>query len=106
MPGDHPLPEAEVRLVVDTLHDGCDAEPISPSTQLLRCVTAEGRPMIKNERQCKSIRCGNELRNTLGELQRTPLPEGLQPEMRELQLDALRGTLDDLQAEPAESSEA
>ncbi|MBI1844442.1 MAG: hypothetical protein HYR89_07555 [Actinobacteria bacterium] len=63
--------------------------------------------MIKNERQYKSTRSrANELRNILGELQRTPLPEGLQPEMCELQLDALRGTLDDLQAEPAESSEA
>jgi hypothetical protein len=27
VPGDHPLPEADVRLVVDTLHEGCDAEP-------------------------------------------------------------------------------
>ena len=59
--------------------------------------------MIKNERQYKITRSrADELRNTLGELQRTPLPEGPQPEMRELQLDALRGTLGDLQAELAE----
>ena len=30
MPGDHPLPEVEIRLVVDTLHEGCDAEPNLP----------------------------------------------------------------------------
>jgi DNA-binding XRE family transcriptional regulator len=32
----------------------------------------------------------------------TPLPPGLAPEMRELQFDALRGTLADLEAELAE----
>jgi HTH-type transcriptional regulator / antitoxin HipB len=59
--------------------------------------------MIKNERQYKITRSrADELRNTLGELQRTPLPEGLQPEMRELQLEALRGTLGVLEAELAE----
>ncbi|MCU1413802.1 MAG: hypothetical protein JWN80_1142 [Microbacteriaceae bacterium] len=59
--------------------------------------------MIKNERQYKITRSrADEVRNSVGELQRTPLPDGLQPEMRELQLDALRGTLDDLQAELAE----
>lgn len=59
--------------------------------------------MIKNERQYKITRSrADELRNTIGELQRAPLPDGLQPEMRELQLDALRGTLDDLAAELAE----
>ena len=38
----------------------------------------------------------------IGELQRTPLPDGLQPEMRELRLGALRGTHRDLQAELAQ----
>ena len=47
--------------------------------------------MIKNERQYKIIRSrADEVRNTVGELLRTALPEGLQPEMRELQLDAPR----------------
>ena len=59
--------------------------------------------MIKNERQHKITRSrADEVRNALGELRRAPLPDGLQPEMRELQLDALRGTLGDLQAELAE----
>lgn len=49
--------------------------------------------MIKNERQYKITRSrADEVRNTIGELQRAPLPGGLQPEMRELQLDALRLT--------------
>jgi HTH-type transcriptional regulator / antitoxin HipB len=56
--------------------------------------------MIKNERQYKITRGrAGEVRNTIGELLRSPLPDGLQPEMRELQLDALRGTLGDLDAE-------
>ena len=59
--------------------------------------------MIKNARQYKITRSrADEVRNALGELRRAPLPDGLQPEMRELQLDALRGTLGDLQAELAE----
>ncbi len=59
--------------------------------------------MIKNERQYKITRSRAEkVRNTIGELQRTALPDGLQPEMRELQLDALRGTLGDLEVELAE----
>lgn len=59
--------------------------------------------MIKNERQYRITRSrADEVRNTIGELQRAPLPEGLQPEMRELQLDALRGTLGDLAVELAE----
>lgn len=59
--------------------------------------------MIKNERQYKITRSrADEIRNTINELLRAPLPEGLQPEMRELQLDALRGTLGDLDAEIAE----
>lgn len=59
--------------------------------------------MIKNERQYRITRArADEIRNTIGELQRAPRPEGLQPEMRELQLDALRGTLGDFEAELAE----
>ena len=59
--------------------------------------------MIKNERQYKIARSrADEVRNALGELRRAPVPDGLQPEMRELQLDALCGTLGDLQAELAE----
>ena len=59
--------------------------------------------MIKNERQYKITRSrADGMRSTLGELQRTPLPDGLQPEMRELQLDTLRGTLGDLEVDLAE----
>ena len=59
--------------------------------------------MIKNERQYKITRSrADEVRSTIDQLQRTPLPDGLQPEMRELQLDALRGTLGDLEVELAE----
>jgi DNA-binding XRE family transcriptional regulator len=59
--------------------------------------------MIKNERQYRITRSrADEIRNTIAELERSPLPDGLQPEMRELQLDALRGTLGDLQTELAE----
>ena len=59
--------------------------------------------MIKKERQYKITRGrADEVRNTVSELQRTALPEGLQPEMRKLQLDALRGTLGDFEAELAE----
>ena len=53
--------------------------------------------MIKNERQYKITRArADEIRNTIGELQRAALPDGLQPEMRELQLEALAGSLTDL----------
>jgi HTH-type transcriptional regulator / antitoxin HipB len=59
--------------------------------------------MIKNERQYKITRGrADELSNAIGDLQRAPLSAGLQPEMRELQLDALRGTLGDLEAELAD----
>jgi len=59
--------------------------------------------MIKNERQYRITRSrADEVRNTIGELQRTAVPEGLQHEMWELQIDALRGTLGDLGAELAE----
>ena len=59
--------------------------------------------MIKNERQYKITRSrADEVRKTIGEPQRTTLPDVLQPEMRKLQLDALRGTLGELEAELAE----
>ncbi len=59
--------------------------------------------MIKNERQYKITRSrADEVRNTVTELERAPLPEGLQSKMREMQLDALRGTLGDMVAELAE----
>ena len=59
--------------------------------------------MIRNERQYRITRArADEIVNTIGELERTPLPDGLQPEMRALQLDALRGTLVDLQSELGE----
>ena len=59
--------------------------------------------MIRNERQYRITRArSDEIVNTIGELERAPLPDGLQPEMRTLQLDALRGTLVDLQSELGE----
>ncbi len=59
--------------------------------------------MIRNERQYRITRArADEIVNTIGELDRAPLPDGLQPEMRTLQLDALRGTLVDLQSELGE----
>ena len=44
------------------------------------------------------------MRNALAELQGAPLADLLQPEMRELQLDALRGTLHELDAELARNA--
>ena len=72
MPGDHPLPEAEVRLVVDTLDEGCDAEPEPPHQHNCYVVLRSGsRSMIKNERQYKITRSRtDEVRNSIGELQR------------------------------------
>jgi HTH-type transcriptional regulator/antitoxin HipB len=59
--------------------------------------------MIKNERQYKITRSrAAEVRSAFSELQVAPLPDRLQPAMRELQLEALRGTLGDLEAELAE----
>jgi HTH-type transcriptional regulator / antitoxin HipB len=59
--------------------------------------------MIKNERQYKITRSRlDEMRNTITELLSAPLLEGLQPEMRELQLEALRGVAGDLELELAE----
>jgi HTH-type transcriptional regulator/antitoxin HipB len=48
--------------------------------------------MIKNERQYKITRSkADEVRVAISELERAPLPEGLSAEMRELQMQALRG---------------
>ncbi len=59
--------------------------------------------MIKNERQYKITRAkADELRVAISELQHSPMPDGLSPEMRELQLEALAGTLGDFAAELAE----
>jgi HTH-type transcriptional regulator / antitoxin HipB len=59
--------------------------------------------MIKNERQYKITRTRlDEMRNTITELLSAPLLDGLQPEMRELQLEALRGVSGDLELELAE----
>ena len=59
--------------------------------------------MIKNERQYKITRAkADELRVAISELQRSTLPDGLSPDMRELQLEALAGTLADFAAELAE----
>ncbi|MEP7201874.1 MAG: hypothetical protein ABI894_04645 [Ilumatobacteraceae bacterium] len=44
----------------------------------------------------------SEMREALAELQDAPRADPLQPEMRELQLDALRGTLHDLESELAD----
>ncbi|MGB3412863.1 MAG: helix-turn-helix transcriptional regulator [Microthrixaceae bacterium] len=59
--------------------------------------------MIKNERQHKITRAkADELRVAISDLEHAPLPDGLSPEMRELQSEALRGTLADLEAELAD----
>ena len=59
--------------------------------------------MIKNERQYKITRAkADELRVAISELQHSALPDGLSPDMRELQLEALAGTLGDFAAELAE----
>ena len=53
--------------------------------------------MITSTRQYEITRTrATEVRNTLAELQGAPPADRLQPAMRELQLAALRGTLDDL----------
>ena len=59
--------------------------------------------MITSARQYEITRSrAREMRNALAELQGAPLAHMPQPEMRELQVDALRGTLHDLEAELAE----
>lgn len=59
--------------------------------------------MIKNERQYKITRAkADEIRVTISELEHAPLPDGLSPEMREMQVDALKGTLGDFEIELAD----
>lgn len=59
--------------------------------------------MIKNERQYKITRAkADELRVALAELEHAALAEGLAPDMRDLQADALGGTLSDLETELAD----
>ena len=59
--------------------------------------------MIKNERQYKITRSkADEIRVAISELEQAPLPDGLSPEMRELQVQALKGTLGDFEAELAD----
>ncbi len=59
--------------------------------------------MIKNERQYKITRSkADEVRVALSELDNAPLADGLDPAMRAMQLEALRGTLGDFKAELAD----
>jgi HTH-type transcriptional regulator / antitoxin HipB len=59
--------------------------------------------MIKNERQYKITRAkADEIRVALSELETAPLPDGLSAEMREMQAEALKGTLGDFEAELAD----
>ncbi|CAN5834977.1 hypothetical protein BH24ACT15_BH24ACT15_21780 [soil metagenome] len=59
--------------------------------------------MIKNERQYKITQAkADEIRVTISELEHAPLPDGLSPEMREMQVDALKDTLGDFEIELAE----
>lgn len=59
--------------------------------------------MIKNERQYRITRAkADQLRVAVADLEHAPLPDGLSPDMRELQSEALRGTLTDLETELAD----
>jgi len=59
--------------------------------------------MIKNERQYKITRAkADEVRVAISELSTTPRPDGLSAEMRQLQLEALNGTLGDFEIELAD----
>ena len=59
--------------------------------------------MIKNERQYRMTRSRvDEVKNSIAELAQADLPPGLDPGMRDLQLEALRSVLDDLEAELAD----
>lgn len=50
MPGDHALSEAQVCLVVDTLHEGCDAvRNVAPQTNSYVVLRNGGQGMIENE---------------------------------------------------------
>ncbi len=63
--------------------------------------------MITSTRQYEITRSrAREVRNALAELQGAHLADMLQPEMRELQLAALRGTLHDLETELADYERA
>lgn len=58
--------------------------------------------MIKNERQYRITRArADEMRAAVADLTAASIPEGLDPAMRELQLEALRGMLADLEGELA-----
>lgn len=59
--------------------------------------------MIKNERQYRITRSrADQTRTAISELADAPLPEGLDPGMRQMQLEALHSTLADLVGELAE----
>jgi DNA-binding Xre family transcriptional regulator len=59
--------------------------------------------MIKNERQYRITRNrADEVRRNIAELADADLPEGLDPGMRDMQLEALRSVLADLEAELAD----
>ena len=59
--------------------------------------------MIKNERQYKITRAkADEVRVAASELANASLPDGVSAEMRELQVDALNGTLGDFEVELAD----
>ncbi len=56
--------------------------------------------MIKNERQYRITRSrADEFRRSIAELTNADLPQGLDPGMRQLQLEALQSVLADLEAE-------
>ncbi len=62
--------------------------------------------MIKNERQYKITQAkADEIRVTISELEHAPLPDGLSPETREMQVNALKGTLGDFEIELADFDE-
>lgn len=59
--------------------------------------------MIKNERQYRITRSrADEVRGAISELASTALPEGLEPQMRDMQIEALRSILADLETELGE----
>ncbi|MCP3937172.1 MAG: helix-turn-helix transcriptional regulator [Actinomycetia bacterium] len=59
--------------------------------------------MIKNERQYKITRAkADEIRVAISELATASLPDGVSPEMREMQVEALKGTLGDFETELAD----
>jgi hypothetical protein len=59
--------------------------------------------MIKNEREYKVTRSHlDDIRKAITELVNVPLHVGLQPEMRDLQFEALRGLRGDVESELAE----